>query len=644
MATTADRVNVELRANLAGLSRDLTNAAGQFERYEKRTVQSARNSADAQVREAKRGASAGAQMATRSGRASDLRPPAGSALATASAVADYRALVQPALSNLQPTRMAEGQRVQVAALALLPLLGQAAASIATGLATNYLYDELTSDDLAKIGPAVRYEEVINRLGSSNQETSERLSSMPRGERELEQLRVRLAIANEDSRVATARAGIVDIYAGDMETLRHLLARGPGINPDQEILGIHREAEKRLQDFDQFSRGDISIAEFTSRAIPTDGLAAEESAAIIAASDAESDHGPRTKVLHEKLRIVNASLGVANQLADGIAGALAGTAEGTKRLLAAAGKVLPSNGAGSMPLDIDGASPLPHGQDATNLQRAKLPAKREVPATGSSHARVDSLPDALTVPPEQQHLLDLYKQGAELTKSARTEQEKLTEALAHYDELLQARAISQETYDRLVETATGRQKQLAGAITAVGDVFTNGIKGAKDFNDALDSIGLGLLDLAAKGLFGQGALGGVFNQLLDVETGGAGLLSLFGGPSGGGFWDGIGSIFGNLFGGIFGRASGGQVLPGRLYEVGEAGREWFAPSVPGQVIPNHVIKAAAGGGGGAGQPITFNISMAGANGDRTIAEIAAAAVKKGLASVPEINRQHRIRFA
>ncbi len=43
------------------------------------------------------------------------------------------------------------------------------------------------------------------------------------------------------------------------------------------------------------------------------------------------------------------------------------------------------------------------------------------------------------------------------------------------------------------------------------------------------------------------------------------------------------------------------------------------------------------------PINFNISLAGANGDRAIAEITEAAVKKGLAKVPEINRQHRIRF-
>lgn len=240
----------------------------------------------------------------------------------------------------------------------------------------------------------------------------------------------------------------------------------------------------------------------------------------------------------------------------------------------------------------------------------------------------------------------------LIAACRAELQALTAQEATRDAQLKAGTITQAEHTKAEEEAKdkakARQKEVAEAITAVGDVFSNGIKGAKDFNDALDSIGLGLLDLAAKGLFGQGALGGVFNQLLGVDSGGVGLLSLLGGPSegssGGGVLGGIGSLFGSLFGGIFGRASGGQVLPGQLYEVGEAGREWFAPSVPGQVIPNHVIKGAAGSGGGANQPITFNISMAGANGDRAIAEIAAAAVKKGLAGVPEINRQHRIRFA
>jgi len=170
---------------------------------------------------------------------------------------------------------------------------------------------------------------------------------------------------------------------------------------------------------------------------------------------------------------------------------------------------------------------------------------------------------------------------------------------------------------------------------------------------LDKIGLSLLDLVAKGLFGQGSLGGLFNQIFGNDTGAAGILSWLGASSapsaGGASGGGLGSLIGSglsWLGGLFGGglAGGGQALPGRLYQVGETGREWFAPSVPGQVIPNHVIKAAAGGGNASGPPINFNISLAGANGDRTIAEIAAAAVKKGLAQVPEINRQHRIRFA
>lgn len=255
--------------------------------------------------------------------------------------------------------------------------------------------------------------------------------------------------------------------------------------------------------------------------------------------------------------------------------------------------------------------------------------------------------------DQEKYNALYQEGQVLTASLRTEQEILNATLARYGELLQAGAITQETYDRAVEKITGRQAQLNQAITAVGDVFVNGIKGAADFNDALDAIGLGLLDLAIKGLFGQGALGGVFNQLLGNESGAAGILgaliapvttSTGGGTGGGG--GGLGSFLGSVLSGLFGGglAAGGQALPGKLYQVGEAGREWFAPSVPGQVIPNSVIKNAAGGGGGSSQPIQFNISMAGANGDRAIYDIAARAVKTGLAGVPEINRQHEIRFA
>lgn len=188
------------------------------------------------------------------------------------------------------------------------------------------------------------------------------------------------------------------------------------------------------------------------------------------------------------------------------------------------------------------------------------------------------------------------------------------------------------------------KAATEAIAGIGNAFVSGIQGATDLNDAIVKIGMSLLNLLTQGLFGQGQLGGLFNQLFDAGQNGAGLLSYLFGGSGGSAADGVINAANAALAIVPKRAGGGQALPGQLYEVGETGREWFAPSVPGQVIPNHVIKAAAGGGGSGGPPINFNISLAGANGDRAIAEIAAAAVRKGLAQVPEINRQHRIRFA
>ncbi|MGO1080270.1 hypothetical protein [Inquilinus sp. CA228] len=236
-----------------------------------------------------------------------------------------------------------------------------------------------------------------------------------------------------------------------------------------------------------------------------------------------------------------------------------------------------------------------------------------------------------------------ERGSELNKSLMSEQEKLNLLKADYNTLLQEGAITQVAHDRLVATAEDQAYGYSEGIKAIGEAIQGGIQGATSFSDALLKIGNSLAQLLLQAaLFGNGPLGKLFGSLTGLP---GGLLGLAFGGGGGGLVQPPGSPIAVPIPGLPpGRASGGQALPGNIYEVGETGREWFAPSVPGQVIPNHVIKAAAGGGGGSSQPITFNISMAGANGDRTIAEIAAAAVKKGLTSVPEINRQHRIRFA
>ncbi len=249
--------------------------------------------------------------------------------------------------------------------------------------------------------------------------------------------------------------------------------------------------------------------------------------------------------------------------------------------------------------------------------------------------------ALEAEQSKTRLADLER-GAELTKSLMSETEKLRALEADYNKLRQEGALTQEAQDRLLAAARDQAYGYSEGIKAIGDAIQGGIQGATSFSDALLKVGTSLAQLLLQAaLFGNGPLGKLFGSLIGQSGGLLGLA--FGG--GGGLVQPPGSPIAVPIPGLPpGRAAGGQALAGRLYQVGETGREWFAPSVPGQVIPNHVIKAAAGGGGGSGPPINFNISLAGANGDRTIAEIAAAAVKKGLAQVPEINRQHRIRFA
>jgi hypothetical protein len=217
--------------------------------------------------------------------------------------------------------------------------------------------------------------------------------------------------------------------------------------------------------------------------------------------------------------------------------------------------------------------------------------------------------------------------------------------------LQAQGLSAVDAVKLIDAQIAAAKDTASgtteAIKGIGDALNTGIQGAQNLEDALLKVGVALgqmlLQAAAfGGTASGGPLGKAFDSIFGLVGGLAGLL-------GGGGSQGITNLPAGMSANEFytdpaGLAGGGQALPGQIYQVGETGREWFAPSVPGQVIPNSVIKNAAGGGGGSGQPIQFNISLAGANGDRAIAEIAAAAVKKGLQSVPEINRQHAIRFA
>ncbi|MFE0754180.1 hypothetical protein ACFW16_09525 [Inquilinus sp. NPDC058860] len=239
----------------------------------------------------------------------------------------------------------------------------------------------------------------------------------------------------------------------------------------------------------------------------------------------------------------------------------------------------------------------------------------------------------------QRLAD-YAKADQLVEAAMTSQEKYENTKAEYERLRREGALTDAEYTRVLEKLNLENQGYVEGIQAIGQALQNGIQGATSFSDALTKVGIALAQMLLQAaLFGNGPLGKAFGSLTKL---GGGLLGVGMGDAGTVFGETVTNALTGT-GGLY--AKGGNPPVGIPSVVGEAGPELFVPRVPGTIIPTQMSqRLLSGRDTGAGQPITFNISMAGANGDRTIAEIAATAVKKGLASVPEINRQHRIRFA
>ena len=116
-------------------------------------------------------------------------------------------------------------------------------------------------------------------------------------------------------------------------------------------------------------------------------------------------------------------------------------------------------------------------------------------------------------------------------------------------------------------------------------FSDIISGSGNARAALQRLVSSLADAAIQAaLLGQGPLAGLF-----------GTTSKSGG---------LGGLFGALFNFGGGRATGGPVVPGQSYIVGERGKERFVPTVPGRIVP---------GGGSAGPNVTLVTNVA-FNGD------------------------------
>lgn len=220
----------------------------------------------------------------------------------------------------------------------------------------------------------------------------------------------------------------------------------------------------------------------------------------------------------------------------------------------------------------------------------------------------------------QQLKDLAT-GDQLTRSVATSQEAYNTTLAGYVSQLAKGTISAETYARLLRELNTQNNGYAEGIAAIGQVFNEGIQGATSFGDALLKVALQLAQLIAQAaLLGTGPLSKGFDSLFGTLGGIFNLAgSILSPVSGNGTGPALGAAGAALA--LVPRATGGQVSAGKPYMVGEHGPEPFVPSVPGTIIPNHMLN----GSGGGSQDVNLT-QYINATGDRQIAAAAATAGK------------------
>jgi hypothetical protein len=171
-----------------------------------------------------------------------------------------------------------------------------------------------------------------------------------------------------------------------------------------------------------------------------------------------------------------------------------------------------------------------------------------------------------------------------------------------------------------EALGGSMKSFNDSLEQVGQTF------ASNFSQAFSSIVDG--SKSAKDAFSDMAKS-ILSQATSMFLNQA-FSGLFGGSGG------FGSIFGALFGGF--RAAGGPVSGGTPYMVGEKGPELFVPGRSGSIVPNAALGSSRGG-----DQMTFNINLAGANGNAEVARIAEEAVRRGLYEYQRAKPQTDLEF-
>jgi hypothetical protein len=199
-------------------------------------------------------------------------------------------------------------------------------------------------------------------------------------------------------------------------------------------------------------------------------------------------------------------------------------------------------------------------------------------TETQQAELETLAATIDANRELQSVMD---RGREITESVITPAERLRDTYAELNDLLNAGAISYETYLRAVVQAQDGLAEVSEQFDTVRDQLMRNTQDIfadtlfSQFEDGLDGMFDAFRDMLLK-MAAQAAAARLTEKIFgDIGTG----------DDAGGFAKFIGSIFGG------GRATGGPVTAGRLYRVNENEPEYFVPGSSGAVVPLSKMGAA-----------------------------------------------------
>jgi len=202
--------------------------------------------------------------------------------------------------------------------------------------------------------------------------------------------------------------------------------------------------------------------------------------------------------------------------------------------------------------------------------------------GASDAQIAlarSMAEMIAALEDQQRLIN---EGARLYEQMRTPAEQLSDEINRLNDLLDAGAISWDTYARAMFAAQERFDEMRDKVDRDTDKMSEfAIQAARNMQSAFADFLFNPFESSLRDMVRNFAL--AINRMV-AEVLAAKILQSF-------FTSVLGMPdIGALFGGA--RAMGGPVRPGQAYLVGERGPELFAPKQAGDIIPHHAL----GGGG------------------------------------------------